>query len=163
MDFVPTAQIGEPGIETVRSEDGTNLAVRVAGGRSPRTPIIMLHGLQSHSGWFVQSQTFLANLGFPVYAMDRRGSGCSEGPRGDCADFHEMIADVHAVVNHALAQHGATKVHVFGHCFGTIPGTLFATVHHDVVASLIQASSGIHTKLSLRFGQKIDLIMAKAS
>ena len=164
MDFLPTAHIGQSGVvEHIPGEDGTKLAVRIAGGNGKRTPLLMLHGLQSHSGWFVQSQTFLAGLGFPVYAMDRRGSGQSEGPRGDCTDFRQMIHDVHAVVDCARTRHGVEKVHVFGHCFGTIPATLFASAHPDLVASLIKASSGIHTKVNIAFARKLELIWSKAS
>jgi alpha-beta hydrolase superfamily lysophospholipase len=163
MDFLPTAKIGQTGMEYVPSEDGTKLAVRIAGDKGTRTPMVMLHGLQSHSGWFVQSQTFLVGLGFPLYAMDRRGSGRSEGARGDCTDFREMVADVHAVVNHARKQHQVEKVHVFGHCFGTIPATLFATAQPELVASLILASSGIHTKVDLALARKLKLLWSKAS
>jgi alpha-beta hydrolase superfamily lysophospholipase len=163
MDFLPTTRIGQSGMEFVSSEDGTKLGVRVAGGKGHRTPVFMLHGLQSHSGWFVQSQTFLANLGFPVFAMDRRGSGFSEGARGDCPDFREMIADVHAVVKLACERHDVEKVHIFGHCFGTIPAALFATAHSGLVASLVKASSGIHTKTTIALGQKLDVAWAKAS
>jgi alpha-beta hydrolase superfamily lysophospholipase len=123
----------------------------------------MLHGLQSHSGWFIQSQTFLANLGFPVYAMDRRGSGLSEGNRGDCSDFRQMSADVHAVANHARRVHESEKVHVFGHCFGTIPAALFATTFRELVASLIMASSGIFTKVTLDLARKLELAWSKAA
>jgi alpha-beta hydrolase superfamily lysophospholipase len=163
MDFLPTARIGQGGVEYVPSEDGTKLAVRIAGGSGARTPLVMLHGLQSHSGWFVQSQTFLAGLGFPVYAMDRRGSGLSEGARGDCTSFRQMDADVLAVVNYARAQHDVEAVHVFGHCFGAIPAALFATAHPQVVASLMLASSGIYTKVSLALSRKLELALAKAS
>jgi acylglycerol lipase len=163
MDFLPTARIGQAGVEYIPGVDGTKLAVRIAGGSGLRTPLVMLHGLQSHSGWFVQSQTFLAGLGFPVYAMDRRGSGLSEGARGDCTDFRQMISDIHAVVNRVRAQHEVENVHVFGHCFGTIPAVLFATAHPGLVTSLMLASSGIHTKVSLAFSRKLELVLAKAS
>src|SRR5262245_27688386 len=112
MDFLSTTHLGKSGVEYVPGADGTKLAVRVAGGENPRTPLLMLHGLQSHSGWFVQSQTFLAGLGFPVYAMDRRGSGLSEGSRGDCTNFRQMIDDVHAVVDCARGRHQVAKVHL---------------------------------------------------
>jgi pimeloyl-ACP methyl ester carboxylesterase len=163
MDFIPTASITQSGIERVDSKDGLKLAVRVAGVRGTRIPLIMLHGLQSHSGWFVQSQAFLAGLGTPVYAMDRRGSGLSDGEAGDCRDFHEMSQDIHSVVEWVRERHGVAKVHVFGHCFGTIPGTLFAVEYPDLVASLIQASSGIHTRVDLPFGRKLELAWSKAS
>src|SRR5262245_5065866 len=163
MDFLSTTHIGQSGVEYVPGADGTRLAVRVAGGQNPRTPLLMLHGLQSHSGWFVQSQTFLAGLGFPVYAMDRRGSGLSEGSRGHCSDFREMIADVRAVAGYACTRPDVKKVHVFGHCFGAIPATLFATAHPELVASLIQASSGIHTRVNLALARKLELVWSKAS
>jgi len=162
MDFLPTTHI-DSGIEYVPSEDGVKVAVRVAGRSGMRTPLLMLHGLQSHSGWFVQSQTFLANLGFPVYAMDRRGSGLSEGPRGDCADFRQMSADVHAVAEHARRAHAVEKVHVFGHCFGTIPAALFATTFPELVASVVMASSGIFTKVDLGLSRKMELAWSMAS
>ncbi len=163
MDFLTTAQIGDAGVEYFPGADGSKLAVRVAGGKNTRTPLLMLHGLQSHSGWFVQSQTFLAGLGFPVYAMDRRGSGFSEGARGHCSNFHEMTADVHAVAQQVLERSGVPKLHVFGHCFGAIPASLFATAHPDQVASLIMASSGIFTRISLKLSRKLELAWSKAS
>jgi alpha-beta hydrolase superfamily lysophospholipase len=163
MDFLTTTTIGESGLEYVSAKDGAKLAVRVAGGKGKRTPMLMLHGLQSHSGWFVQSQTFLAGLGFPVYAMDRRGSGRSEGARGHCSDYREMGSDVGAVAEFARAQQGTEKVHVFGHCFGTIPATLFAAEHPELVASLILASSGIYTKVDLSISRKLELAWSKAS
>lgn len=162
MDFLPTAHIDSE-TEYVPAEDGTKLAVRVAGTKGDRAPLLMLHGLQSHSGWFVQSQTFLANLGFAVYAMDRRGSGMSEGGRGECLDFRQMSSDVHAVVTHVKEAHHTPKVHVFGHCFGTIPAALYAVMHPDSVASLIMASSGLYTKITIAFKRKLELAWAKAS
>jgi len=50
--FLPTAELGQPGMEYVESDDRLKLAGRVAGVRRTRIPLVMLHGLQSHSGWF---------------------------------------------------------------------------------------------------------------
>jgi len=163
MDFLETAHIGDSGVEYVTADDGVKLAVRVAGGKNMRTPLLMLHGLQSHSGWFTQSQTFLAGLGFPVYAMDRRGSGLSEGPRGHCTSFREMLSDVRSVAEFARARQQAKKVHVFGHCFGSIPATLFATAHPELVASLLLASSAIYVRIGLGFSRKLELAWSKAA
>ena len=163
MDFLPTERIGQTHVDYVPGEDGTKLGVRITGAKGTRTPVVMLHGLQSHSGWFVQSQMFLANLGCPVYAMDRRGSGLSEGPRGDCTDFCEIMQDVRAVVDCARVRHGVEKVHVFGHCFGALPATLFAAGYPEMVMSLIQASSGLHTHVSVSFKRKLKIFWSKAA
>ena len=162
MDFLPTIHIGESGIEHVPSEDGKKLAVRVSGANGTRTPVIMLHGLQSHSGWFMQSQMFLANLGCPVYAMDRRGSGLSEGSPGDCTDYCEIMRDVGSIVETARVRHGVEKVHVLGHCFGALPATLFAAGHPEMVMSLIHASSGLHTHISVSLRRKLRILWSKA-
>lgn len=162
MDFPPQESTAHSSVEHVPSEDGTKLAVRVFGRQGPFTPVIMLHGLQSHSGWFVQSQTFLADLGYPVYAMDRRGSGLSEGIPGDCAFFGEMANDMRDVADWVRTRHGKAQVHVFGHCFGTIPAALFATSFPDRVASLILASSGIYTKVGVNLATKLRVLWSKA-
>lgn len=162
MDFPPLEMAEHSDLDNVPSEDGTKLAVRVFGRQGTQTPVIMLHGLQSHSGWFVQSQTFLANLGCPVYAMDRRGSGLSEGTPGECIQFWEMANDVRAVVEWARMRHGKAKVHVFGHCFGTIPAALFTTAYPELVTSVILASSGIYTKIDVNLATKLRILWSKA-
>ena len=44
--------------------------------------IVYLHGIQSHGGWYEGSCAHLAAAGFPVYFLDRRGSGLNEQDRG---------------------------------------------------------------------------------
>ena len=75
---------------TVPPAEGYDIAVRVYGETGGKTPVVMTHGLQSHSGWFAQSAAAMAAGGHPVYAVDRRGSGLSQGPRGDMQAFDEM-------------------------------------------------------------------------
>lgn len=163
MDIPPPERAEHSNLDYVPSEDGTKLAVRVLGSKGiTQTPVVMLHGLQSHSGWFVQSQTFLAHLGYPVYAMDRRGSGLSEGEPGECPLFREMANDVRAVAEWARNRHGKAKVHVFGHCFGTIPAALFGAAFPELVESLILASSGIYTKVDVSLATKLRVLWAKA-
>src|SRR5688500_8769992 len=77
-------------LQQIAAADGVSIPIRVYGVANQSTPIVLAHGLQSHSGWFVQSCSFLAEKGFAVYALDRRGSGCSKAPRGDCDDFQTM-------------------------------------------------------------------------
>src|SRR6185369_13539634 len=69
-------------IEFVAARDGKRIPVRTFGANGSRRPIIVAHGLESHSAWFVQSAAFMAGLGHPVYLVDRRGSGLSRERRG---------------------------------------------------------------------------------
>jgi alpha-beta hydrolase superfamily lysophospholipase len=80
--------------------------------------VVLIHGLQSHAGWFLDAGERLAARGLAVYAPDRRGSGRSALSRGDIRDFRQWFADLSDVVRLAAAEHPATPVHLVGHCFG---------------------------------------------
>ena len=119
----------------------------------------MTHGLQSHSGWFAQSASFLGSLGHPVYVIDRRGSGASLAPRGDTKDFHDWIADIRIVARRAMERHGYQQIYLLGHCFGAIPATLFATSHPDQLKGLILTTPGLYTHTSIPFSQKLKIAL----
>ena len=150
-------------LERICASDGVEIPVRVFGIRGEHTPVVMTHGLQSHSGWFVQSARFLARTGRPVYALDRRGSGMSAAPRGDCDDYQRMIDDIDSVVRTAAARHEVDSVHVLGHCFGAIPAALYACRYPWAVRSLVLATPGIHTHSDLSFGQKLRVLWSRVT
>jgi alpha-beta hydrolase superfamily lysophospholipase len=132
--------------------------VRVFGTNGTRRPVIMTHGLESHSGWFVQSAAFMARLGHPVYLVDRRGSGLSRERRGHAGDFREWSRDLNTVARVALARHHTNRLHVIGHCFGAIPATVFAIERSNLVASLILPTPGFVTSTDLSVAQKLHVL-----
>ncbi len=138
-------------------QDEITIPVRVFGAEGDDIPVVMVHGLQSHSGWFVQSAAVMAAQGHPVYGLDRRGSGLSREARGDCDNFIDMIEDIETVVAHVQQEHQVKRVHVLGHCFGAIPATLFAALHAEEVASLILTTPGIYTHTDLTWAQKLGI------
>lgn len=156
-----TAAVSPPRLDHIPGPDGVLIPTRVYGENCNRTPVVLVHGLQSHSGWFVQSASFLSSLGFPVYAMDRRGSGLSKERRGECADFMEMVDDLAAVSNYATQKHKAKKTHLLGHCFGAMPATAFACEYPGQLQSLILSTPGIHTLSNLHSGQKLLILWSK--
>lgn len=133
------------------------IPVRVFGPKGLRPPLLMIHGLQSHSGWFGQSAAFLASLGYPVYVIDRRGSGLSQVHRGDTKDFKDWIEDIEIVSRRAMQLHGHSQVYVLGHCFGAIPATLYAAMHPHDVKSLLLTTPGIYTHTTLPFSQMLKI------
>jgi alpha-beta hydrolase superfamily lysophospholipase len=151
----------EPRFENLQADDGASIPVRVYGRQNRRTPLVMLHGLRSHSGWFGQSARFVASLGHPVYAFDRRGSGVSREKRGHADSFWDIVDELRCVVNVAMARHNAEPVHVMGHCFGAIPGAIFACRHPDEVASLILPTPGIHTQITVGPLRKLQIALCQ--
>ncbi len=77
------------------ASDGYTWAYRhYSAGDTPRARLIYLHGIQSHAGWYEASCSRLADLGFAVDFLDRRGSGVNEASRGDTPSFGRLLDDV---------------------------------------------------------------------
>jgi alpha-beta hydrolase superfamily lysophospholipase len=154
----PTDGADDDHIVYIDNPEGIKIPVRVYGGEEQGTPVLLMHGLQSHSGWFVQSASYIAGLGFPAYVIDRRGSGLSKAKQGECRDFLEMVKDMQTVSQYAGERHGKEKVHVLGHCFGAVPAAAFAAENPGRLASLILATPGIHTKSDLALMEKLSVL-----
>jgi alpha-beta hydrolase superfamily lysophospholipase len=149
-------------VEDIPCSSAAPIPVRVFGREGKKTPLIMAHGLQSHSGWFAQSAAYIAGLGHPVYSMDRRGSGLSRSKRGDLKDFKEMIADINTVCNFITARHQKDTVYVLGHCFGAIPATAYACEYPDNLKGLILTTPAIYTKTSIPFRYKLKIAFSRS-
>jgi alpha-beta hydrolase superfamily lysophospholipase len=124
------------------------------------------HGLHAgrgepHPPGLPQPGQFLASLGCPVYALDRRGSGMSRELRGHCSDFREMVADISFVCEYVMNRHRVAKVHVVGHCFGAIPACVFACQYPDKVETLVLTTPGIYTHSDLSLWQKLSIFLWK--
>jgi alpha-beta hydrolase superfamily lysophospholipase len=65
---------------------------------APRARVVLLHGLESHSGWFEDFGGRLAALGHAVVALDRAGAGRSDGGRGDLTDTRSLFAQLRRVL-----------------------------------------------------------------
>lgn len=81
---------------SVRVSDGTMLQFRrwAPVNQSPRAIVLALHGIQSHGGWYLRSSQALADAGFEVLFLDRRGSGLSLSRRGHAIHAERLINDV---------------------------------------------------------------------
>jgi alpha-beta hydrolase superfamily lysophospholipase len=129
---------------------GYRIPVRRYGEDGPLRPVVLLHGLQSHSGWFVQSARRLAEGGAPVHAFDRCGSGVSAGGPEIGSRLEGWLAEVDAVTDAALAGGPHDAVYLLGHCFGAIVALLYAALHRpERVAGLILATPALYTRADL--------------
>src|SRR5258708_6872444 len=84
-----------PQIRTYIASDGYRLHYRHwEPAAAPRAIVVALHGIQSHSGWFTYSSERLAEAGFEVCFLDRRGSGMNEPGRGHVIHYERLVNDV---------------------------------------------------------------------
>ncbi len=150
---------GAPAPVSVRGGDGHAIPVRHFGVRARRRPVVMLHGLQSHSGWFLRSARGLREAGLPVYAFDRCGSGLSDAPCCAGPRLEALLAETDAVVEHALHGRPYGSVHLLAHCFGAIPALLYAAHYRPArVASLVLATPAFYTRVGVTLRDKARIV-----
>ncbi len=97
--------MSEPAIREFTASDGCRIRFRHWPAIEPRGIVIALHGIQSHSGWYKYSSRRMAEAGFDVWFMDRRGSGRNGFQRGHTIHAMRLIHDVRALTQLARHEH----------------------------------------------------------
>ena len=100
------------------TSDGTDLSLLVVAPNAPQAVVVYVHGTQSHTGWLFETGDELARRGVAVYAADRRGSGLSDGTRGDVNKASTWINDYLEVLSHARAQQPKAPITLLGQSAG---------------------------------------------
>lgn len=82
-------------LETHTAGDGYRWRYRRYPAAGPeRGRVVCLHGIQSHGGWYDLTCRRLAEAGYAVSFLDRRGSGLNEQARGDTPSGRRLLDDV---------------------------------------------------------------------
>jgi alpha-beta hydrolase superfamily lysophospholipase len=98
--------------------DGVRLPWRAWVPRGPpHAAIVVLHGINDHSGGFENTGTFLAARGFAVYAFDQRGFGRT-AQRGIWAGGDRLADDAAQVARLLRARHPDVPLYGFGESMG---------------------------------------------
>lgn len=104
--------------DKVRSLDG--LQLKAYDWTHPDSKLVMavLHGYGEHAGRYKRAAEALGRRGVGVFAVDLRGHGQSEGPRGHVQRFEDYYADAAALLEEARARAAGRPVVLFGHSMG---------------------------------------------
>jgi len=135
-------------IKYLTAFDGAKLHYREWRPADSRASVICLHGIQSHSGWFTDSCSFLASKGFRVLALDRRGSGMNKCRRGDTPSYRVLLNDVLDFVR-MLREESEPLVHLFGISWGGKLASCFAAAFPGAVESLLLAAPGLAERVTV--------------
>ncbi len=123
-------------------------------------PVVYLHGIQSHPGWWSGSAMAMARAGYAVYQPVRRGSGAATVDRGHAASAGQLLDDVQVACELAMRRSGANKVHLLGVSWG---GKLAACYAADesraaTLASLTLITPGIAARVDVPLATKLSII-----
>jgi alpha-beta hydrolase superfamily lysophospholipase len=103
---------------SLRSADGTKLAYRSWPLQGANLTFAVVHGLGEHSGRYERFANGMALRGMATYAVDLRGHGESDGPRGHVDSWARWVDDAAAFVAHVEQQAEGGEVVPLGHSFG---------------------------------------------
>jgi alpha-beta hydrolase superfamily lysophospholipase len=128
-----------------------------------RAAAIFMHGIASHGAWFAETAAFLAEHEIAVYALDRRGSGLSGGPRGHISSYGQAIADAEACLDLVAREHPGRPVFLIGSSWAAKLAVAVAARQQDRLAGLILHGPVLFPRVDLSVPQKLLVLTTHRS
>jgi len=151
-----------PTREIITLPDGYEASVYIH-APSRETPeagaVIYFHGIQSHAGWYYGSSIALADAGYTVYQVNRRGSGDNMVDRGHADSSTQLLEDIDAA-GRFVADRSGGELHYLGVSWGGKLLAAYATWgarKGPGIASLTLLAPGIVAKISPGFFKKLGI------
>jgi len=124
-----------------------------------RAEVVCLHGIQSHAGWYEYSCTRLAQAGFVVSFLDRRGSGINEAQRGDAPGFRRLLDDIGEFLHYL--QEAKAPIFLQGISWGGKLAVAFMRRHPGLVAGLVLLCPGFFARVRPPLGQRLRILWCR--
>jgi acylglycerol lipase len=130
--------MANPTEETYQSTGGLKIFMRSwrPAGQA-RGVVVLVHGFNSHSGYYLWVADQLLAGGLAIYALDLRGRGKSEGERYFVGNFSEYHDDLHGLVTLARSREPGLPVFLLGHSAGGVVAANYTLDHQPDLAGLI--------------------------
>ncbi len=120
--------------------------------------IMMIHGLNEHSGRYINVASEITPKGYPVYALDHRGHGNSAGRRSYVKRFEKFFEDIRIFYTDIVKNESKGKpVFIIGHSMGSFITLNYTRLYQEGLSGMILSGTGAKTTVSgfLQFMSKI--------
>jgi alpha-beta hydrolase superfamily lysophospholipase len=130
--------------------------------REPKASIVLVHGLQEHSGRYLRFAQFLTENGYAVDALDQRGHGKSNGITAFVRTFDDYVADLEAFCDRVRERLPGKPTFLMGFSMGGTVASLYTLKRKPPLRGLILSAPAI--KLSKHVSNPLlEGISAQAS
>lgn len=102
-----------------------------------RAAVVVVHGFNSHGGWYEWTAEQLVGRGLAVHALDLQGRGKSDGERFYVDSFDDYVTNVSTFVAMTKAKEPELPVFLLGHSAGGVVSCLYALNDQAELAGLI--------------------------
>ena len=143
------------------ASDGYPLHVRIwPASANPRGQVVVLHGVQSHGGWYHRLGRSLASAGYSAAFPDRRGSGANSRDRGHAQSARRLNLDLVEWLRAARAEHPALPIALAGISWGAKLAVIAAGRHPELVDALALICPGLHPRVGVSRRERLEIAWA---
>ncbi len=135
--------------------DGVELAAYAYGQGAAERAVLVVHGIESHAGWFTASCEALAEAGLRVVCFDRRGSGSSGGPRGHAPSTVLLLDDMRRALGWLRAERPGRPVQVVAHSWGAVYALAYVGRSLRAFERLALIGPGLFPRVDLSWDHKL--------
>ena len=145
-------------LETQIASDGYRIHVAVWPAAEPvRGRVVMLHGVQSHGGWYHNLGRTLGEAGYETHFPDRRGSGANQADRGHAPSTARLVADIAERLEQLRAQDRSLPIVLAGISWGGKLAVITAGEHPGLVDALALICPGLHPRVGVSRKERLAI------
>src|SRR3954468_7788700 len=146
---------------TFEASDGYpfHVAVWPAAGKL-KGRVVVLHGVQSHSGWYHSLGRTLAGAGYQASFPDRRGSGPNLRDRGHAPSGHRLVRDIAEWLKSLREEDPAVPITLAGISWGGKLVLITAAEHPDLVDGIALVCPGLLPRVGVTRKEKFQIAWA---
>ena len=148
-------------IRSFTASDGYPLHVAVWPAAQPVCgQVIVVHGVQSHSGWYHRLGQTLAATGYTAAIPDRRGSGANPTDRGHAPSAGRLIKDLVEWTQALRAEQPERPTVLAGISWGGKLVTIAAARYPELVDGIALICPGLHPRVGVTRKERVQIAWA---
>jgi acylglycerol lipase len=125
-----------------------------------RGHVVILHGVQSHGGWYQRLGRTLASAGYDASFPDRRGSGANQRERGHAPSANRLIQDLVDWLETVRDEQPGSPVAVAGISWGGKLVVITAARKPKLVDAIALICPGLHPRVGVTRRERLQIAWA---